>query len=354
MPKIDLKKLILDLTERREGVKVSELIERTGFSRAYINRFLSELEEEGKIVLIGKTNKARYVKADKDFVLAAKKEILSIHKKVKNQNISEDTVLKQISQDTGIFIGLRKNIESILNYAFTEMLNNAIEHSRSEEIEIKFQKKDGLVKFEIVDFGIGIFKNIMQKRGLANELEAIQDLLKGKQTTAPQRHTGEGVFFTSKLADAFMISSSNKKLTYNNIVEDIFPQDIKFRTGTKVTFSLSENSKRDLNDVFKEYSGDNFDFDTTKVAVRLYKMGDIYISRSQAKRIMSGLDKFKTVILDFRHINAVGQGFADQIFRVWHNEYPGIDIQAVNSNENIDMMIGRAKGVDAGQKPFDF
>jgi anti-sigma regulatory factor (Ser/Thr protein kinase) len=312
------------------------------------------LEEEGKIVLIGKTNKAHYVKADKDFVLAAKKEILSIHKKVKNQSISEDTVLKQISQDTGIFIGLRKNIENILNYAFTEMLNNAIEHSQSEEIEIKFQKKDGLVKFEIADFGIGIFNNIMQKRGLANELEAIQDLLKGKQTTSPQRHTGEGVFFTSKLADAFIISSSNKKLIYNNIIEDIFPQDIKFRTGTKVTFSISENSKRDLNDVFKEYSGDNFEFDTTKVAVRLYKMGNIYISRSQAKRIMSGLDKFKTVILDFRHINAIGQGFADQIFRVWHNEYPGIDIEAVNSNENIDMMIERARGVDAGQKPFDF
>ncbi|MCX6758568.1 MAG: DUF4325 domain-containing protein [Candidatus Nealsonbacteria bacterium] len=350
MPKIDIKKIILNSVEKREGVKVSEIMEKTGFSRAYINRFLNELKEEGKIVPLGKTNKAHYVKADKDFILSAKKKILSIRKKIRNQNISEDAVLDQIKQETGIFIDLRKNIEDSLNYAFTEMLNNAIEHSQSKEIEIKFQRIDGLIKFEVVDSGIGIFNNIMQKRGLANELEAIQDLLKGKQTTAPQQHTGEGVFFTSKLADTFTIASSNKKLTYNNIIEDIFPQDSGFRKGTKVTFVISKDSKRDLEAIFKEYSGDTFEFDTTKVAVRLYKMGNIYISRSQAKRIMSGLDKFKTVILDCRRINAVGQAFADQIFRVWHNEHPGIAIETVNSNENIDMMIKRARGVDSDQK----
>jgi len=206
-----------------------------------------------------------------------------------------------------------------------------------------------LIKFEVIDFGIGIFNNIMQKRRLANELEAIQDLLKGKQTTAPQQHTGEGVFFTSKLADTFTIVSSNKKLTYNNIIEDIFPQDNKFRKGTKVIFVVSENSKRNLESIFKEYSGDTFEFNTTKVAVRLYKMGNNYISRSQARRIMSGLDKFKTVILDYRYINVVGQAFADQIFRVWHNDHPGTVIEIINSNENIDMMIERARGVDADQ-----
>ncbi|MFA5249512.1 MAG: DUF4325 domain-containing protein [Candidatus Paceibacterota bacterium] len=353
MSKIDIKKIILDFTERREGVKVSEVIKETGFSRAYINRFLNELREEGKIVLIGRTNKAHYVKADKDFILSAKKGVLSFRKKIKNRNISEDAVLKQIVQETGIFIGLQKNIEDILNYAFTEMLNNAIDHSRSEEIEVRFQEMDGSIKFEVTDLGIGIFNNIMQKRGLANELEAAQDLLKGKQTTAPQQHTGEGVFFTSKLADTFAIISSNKKLTYNNIVDDIFLQDIKFRKGTKVTFVISEDSKRDLESVFKEYSGDaseTLDFDVTKVAVRLYKMGNIYISRSQARRILSGLDKFKTIVLDFRHINTVGQSFADQIFRVWHNEHPGIVIETANSNENIDMMIERARNVDPGQK----
>jgi len=73
-------------------------------------------------------------------------------------------------------------------------------------------------------------------------------------------------------------------------------------------------------------------------------MGNNYISRSQARRIVSGLDKFKTVILDFANIDTVGQAFADQIFRVWHNQHPEIAIKVMNSNENINIMIKRAQG----------
>jgi hypothetical protein len=45
---------------------------------------------------------------------------------------------------------------------------------------------------------------------LKNHLEAIQDLLKGKQTTMPKSHSGEGIFFTSKIADNLTISSSQE------------------------------------------------------------------------------------------------------------------------------------------------
>lgn len=343
MAKTEIKKLISKLVSRERGVKVSEIIKETGFSRAYINRFLGELKEEGRIVLIGSTNKARYVLADKKAVAAAKSEILSIHKKLENKNLSEDAVLAQIKRETGIFIGLRKNVSGILDYAFTEMLNNAIEHSQSKEIEVKFQKSDGLVKFAVVDFGIGIFNNIMQRRGLENVQEAIQDLLKGKQTTAPTEHTGEGIFFTSKAADVFIISSSNKKVTFNNNLNDIFIQNGKIAKGTKVVFTANVGSRRNLDSIFKEYAGDTYEFDSTKIAVRLYRMGNNYISRSQARRVVSGLDKFKTVVLDFANIDTVGQAFADQIFRVWQNDHPKIEIKTVNSNENIDMMIQRAK-----------
>jgi len=134
-------------------------------------------------------------------------------------------------------------------------------------------------------------------------------------------------------------------LIFDNIVEDIFVQDNKFRQGTKILFGISISSARDLGAVFREYSGDTFEFDTTKVAVRLYKMDDIYVSRSQARRIMTGLDRFKKIILDFAHIETAGQAFADQIFRVWSNEHPDVAIETINSNENIEMMINRARAI---------
>ena len=77
------------------------------------------------------------------------------------------------------------------------------------------------------DFGIGVFRNVLQQRHLKSELEAMQDLLKGKVTTDPKAHTGEGIFFTSKVADLLAIEGSNKKLVYNNFLDDIFIRDIK-------------------------------------------------------------------------------------------------------------------------------
>ena len=76
--------------------------------------------------------------------------------------------------------------------------------------------------------------------------------------------------------------------------------------------------------------------------IKLYKMDSEYISRSQARRILSGLYKFKTVILDFKGVETVGQGFADEVFRVWKLNYPDISIIPNNANENINFMINRA------------
>jgi hypothetical protein len=202
----------------------------------------------------------------------------------------------------------------------------------------------------VADSGVGIFNNIMQEKSLKTEMEAVQNLLKGKQTTAPDRHSGEGIFFTSKIGNSLVISSGRKNITFNNLVEDVFVSDLKKdKEGTQVFFSIAKDSDLDIKTVFDEYSGDSYEFDKTKVAVYLYKMGNYYVSRSQARRVMSSLDGFKRVVLDFKHISSVGQAFADEIFRVWLSDHPGVEISVENSNENIDLMINRAKNVSFGE-----
>ena len=66
------------------------------------------------------------------------------------------------------------------------------------------------------------------------------------------------------------------------------------------------------------------------------------ISRSQAKRVVRNLEKFHTILLDFTGIETVGQGFADEIFRVYQNENPGMEILPTHANEDIQRMIKRA------------
>lgn len=236
-----------------------------------------------------------------------------------------------------------ENIQSIVHYAFSEMLNNAIDHSQSKNIEVKLES-NGVIRFIVDDFGIGVFKNVMQERHLKSELEAMQDLLKGKTTTAPKAHTGEGIFFTSKVADRFILESFRYRMVVDNTIPDVFFQEKRrINRGTRVIFTIARTSDRHLNKIFEKYqsSPGSYAFDKTEVRVRLFTMGTIYISRSQARRILAGLEKFKKIVLDFNKVPNVGQAFADEIFRVFQNRYPNISIEPTNMNETVRFMVKR-------------
>ncbi|MFH1111992.1 MAG: DUF4325 domain-containing protein [Patescibacteria group bacterium] len=341
---MNIRSLILKRLAKQSVIRAAEVIRATGFSRTYVNRFFQQLTAEGKVMLIGRANQARYVLAEPRHITRARQHLTATRHLFDNKNLNEDVVLNNIKRSTGIFLGLARNVEQILDYAFTEMLNNAIGHSRSQKIEVNFRRESTFIRFQVVDRGIGIFNNIRQKRHLPTTLDAIQDLLKGKQTTAPDQHTGEGVFFTSKVADVLTILSADRKLTFDNIAGDVFIRHIKQKRGTRVTFTVNLRSKRNLERIFATYSGEAYGFTKTEVAVKLYELGSEYVSRSQAKRIMSGLEKFKHITLNFKGVETVGQGFADEVFRVWQSQHPGISIEAKNTNENVKFMIKRAGG----------
>jgi anti-sigma regulatory factor (Ser/Thr protein kinase) len=241
---------------------------------------------------------------------------------------------------------LNENASSILNYAFSEMLNNAIEHSNSDRIKIELYRDGEELVFTIRDFGIGVFENIKKKYKLGTDLAAIQELLKGKATTAPKAHSGEGIFFTSKSADEFILDSFGSRLRVDNRIDDVFVESReRSLRGTKVTFRISLHTSRHLNHIFSKYYSDpeSFAFDKTIIMVKLYTMGTVYVSRSQARRVISNIEKrFKVLVLDFDNVPTIGQAFADEIFRVFTTKHPEIEIRCINMNENVEFMVKRA------------
>jgi hypothetical protein len=64
-----------------------------------------------------------------------------------------------------------------------------------------------------------------------------------------------------------------------------------------------------------------------------------FVSRSEAKRLLANLEKFRAIVLDFRDVKSVGQGFADEVFRVFARSHPGIAMVTENTNPVIDAMI---------------
>ena len=239
------------------------------------------------------------------------------------------------------FSGLPQNVRNIWIYGFLEIFNNAIEHSRGDKIYVVINTNRIFIEISISDNGIGIFKNIMSKFNLVEEKEALLELAKGKRTTNKKRHSGQGIFFTSKVFDDFIIFSDGITFTSNPETRAKI-QTKRKKDSTLVYMSLANNSGKILKNIFNEYSTEiPGDFDKTIIPIHLAGSDDL-VSRSQARRVLSGLELFKEVILDFKDIEYIGQAFADEIFRVFPNMNPSTTILTQNTNSEVQNMINRA------------
>lgn len=233
---------------------------------------------------------------------------------------------------------LRKNLQEIWSYAFSEMINNAMEHSLSENVHVTVTKDYLNTTVEITDEGVGIFEKIREHFGFSSLEEAICELMKGKLTTDPENHSGEGIFFSSKMMDSFFIFSDGKVFT-NNKFDDDEIADIpgKMKSGTKVVMSLSNFSEKTPQEIFDLYTNEEGGFTKTTIPLKnIFSTSPV--SRSQAKRVCNRLDKFKEVILDFQGLSWMGQGFAHQIFVVFAREHPEIRLTPVYMEEGVEKM----------------
>jgi anti-sigma regulatory factor (Ser/Thr protein kinase) len=240
-----------------------------------------------------------------------------------------------------------QNVLQVCQYGLTEMVNNAIEHSGSSAIKIKLSKDEENVRLDVIDYGIGIFKKIKDDLGLEEPDYAILELIKGKFTSDPRRHSGEGIFFTSRIFDIFTIISGGLAFSWlknNNQFELLNAED---GPGTIVTMVISANSKLSLADVFNEFANPDKQpgFYKTTIPMRIMQSGgDSLMSRSQAKRLTNRFDRFLEVILDFTGVPIIGQGFADEIFRVFAQAHPAIRLIPINCTETVERMIAHVKG----------
>lgn len=118
--------------------------------------------------------------------------------------------------------------------------------------------------------------------------------------------------------------------------------------GTTVAMSLDLDTSRKLVEIFAAHT-ENGEFVRTTPRIELVRYGSELLSRSQAKRFALGLEDFQHVTLDFTGVDLVGQGFADELFRVWQADHPAVKMDVTGANRGVALMIDRvAKPQAAG------
>ena len=312
-------------------------VQKFGLSRAAISGYMQRLIRAGLVTATGRTFARQY----------SLKKLSAIAKKLKiTAHSSEDTVwrfrilphLKPIPE----------NVRDICQYGFTEMFNNVIDHSASPDVIVAFEQDYAEIRMRVIDHGVGIFEKIRRDFHLPDPRTAMLELSKGKLTSDTARHSGEGIFFTSRMFDKFRISANSlfygreKKDESEWWIEGQVPPEL--RGGTEVFMAISTDASWTMRQIFEKYEGDDVHFRKTHVPIKLGRYpGEQLVSRSQAKRILARFENFSEVILDFEGVPQIGQAFADEIFRVFRQDHPNIRLFAIRTNPEVTQMIERVQ-----------
>ena len=331
-----IRQYILENLEGNSSSIVAKTAANFGISRQAVNDHMKRLAEQESIVAEGNTRNRTYHLHPE----LVDREQFSL------TNLEEDIVWRDFVDPK---LGeIPDNVKNIWHYGFTEMLNNAIDHSEGTVAGINIEKNPLSTKITISDDGLGIFTRIQQILGLNDERHSVLELAKGKLTTDPNNHSGEGIFFSSRVFDEYAILSGGVYFSHEyNKPEDWIMERERPQRGTSVYMRMDNNSSRNIKNIFDTYSSeDDYGFDKTVVPVKLARYGnEMLVSRSQAKRLLARVDRFKIVMFDFDGIDSIGQAFADEVFRVFKNKNPEMQIYFTKAEPDVEQMIFRALSV---------
>jgi anti-sigma regulatory factor (Ser/Thr protein kinase) len=323
--------VIARLFAARPSISSPEVASAAGVTRQAAHYHLRRMVEQGLLITEGARRSSRYrLKAQhtSSYALAGSTE----NEVWGNERIA----LRQSDPD----ILDTPNLMQILNFTFTEMVNNAIDHSKGSTVDVRWFLEQEQVAFEVEDDGVGAFASIRASRGLADDFQAVGELSKGKQTTDPAHHSGLGIFFSSRMVGRFTISANQLVWTVNNEIDDFAIGWLdKPRTGTLVRCEIRRDTPVTPKKVYDELSDPvSSRFNQTTIHVALFREGD-FVSRTEAKLVGARLEGFEVIELDFTGVDQIGQGFADELFRVWVSEHPNSRLVLVNANPAVMAMI---------------
>ncbi len=320
----------------------TRLAQAAGLSRQVANAYLQGLLRDELVEAEG-TTRARVYRL----------RAMQVARRYERDGLQEDLVWRELISP--VVVRLAQNVRDIWHYAATEMINNAIDHSGSPLVEVSVSMNALWTEVLVADEGEGIFVKIQRALDLHDPREAILELAKGKLTTAPEQHSGEGIFFTSRALDLFEIESHHLRFSHAPRADDAIAEQAADTPGTRVRMRLANDSPRIMREVFDAFTdSEEYSFDKTVVPLHLAQYeGEKLVSRSQAKRVSHRFERFKRVELDFAGISEIGQAFADELFRVFANAHPHIRITPTNTEPAVAQMIQRAVAARAAQAGGD-
>jgi anti-sigma regulatory factor (Ser/Thr protein kinase) len=256
------------------------------------------------------------------------------------QGLQEDLPWRR---DFAPFFELPAGVQRMAQHAFTELVNNAVDHSGGSRVTVSMRQTPLHLQLLVSDDGCGLFDRIAQSFAIDDPRLAMFELSKGKLTSQPERHSGHGLFFSSRLADVFDVHANRAAFQYRGWGAPGWHATRSApHNGTSIYLAIALDTTRTLDAVLRASSNDGggYGFERTRVPLRLIGEGRALASRADARHVVTRLAQFRHAEIDFSGIDDVGHGFADELFRVARGSLPGVVIEAVGTGPRVSAMLG--------------
>lgn len=307
--------------------------ERTGASRRAVLAALKRLVDAGWLTRSGSSRRPVF----------APGALRQVARSYTLYGLQEDLPWQR---DFAPHFALPKHVERMVQHGFTELLNNAADHSGGSSVTVSLRQTPTHVQLLVSDDGVGVFDKICSAFELEDPQHAMLELSKGRLTSAPDAHTGRGLFFSSQLADVFDIHANNTAYQKRAWESTGWRRGRALpRQGSSIYMAIALNTTRTLDGVMQAWStqGDGIEFDRTVVQLRLLAGEGLALdSRAQARRVGMRLTTFRRAEIDFDGVTDVGHGFTDELFRVFARANPQIELVATNATPRIQALVKSA------------
>ncbi len=233
-------------------------------------------------------------------------------------------------------------VQRMAQHGFTELLNNAIDHSGGSEVTVSMRQTPLHFQLLVSDDGCGLFDRMAKNFDINDPHLALLELCKGKLTSAPERHTGHGLYFSSQLADVFGLHANGLAFQRHEW------ERVQWRTtrhcgqpGTSIFMGLALDTKRTLDEVLRAHSADGkgYGFARTTVPLHLLASNGNLASRADAKRAVARLTGFRRAVIDFAGVKEVSHAFADEMFRIFSRDHPETRLVPIGMTPQIMEMV---------------
>ncbi|MBI5720123.1 MAG: DUF4325 domain-containing protein [Burkholderiales bacterium] len=250
-------------------------------------------------------------------------------------------------------------VRTMVRHAFTELLNNAVDHSGGTQVTVSMRQTPQQLQLLVSDDGCGLFRRIGEHFAIGDPALAMLELAKGRLTSQPARHCGQGLVTICRLADVFDVRANTARFqrrAWGATAWHGMPAlpALSERPGTSIYLAISLDTTRTLASVLAALGSEaaGYALERTRVPLNLLVADDSasLVSRAEARRVAARLATFQRAEIDFAGIDDIGHAFAHELFSVFHGAHPEVELVPVSATPHIAAII-RAFGPGSGFGP---